>query len=72
MKDKDQKNALNEIRLLASIKNQNIIGYKEAFFDNESKTLNMVLELALQGDLQVLAEVILDSNQAENLEKAGF
>jgi NIMA (never in mitosis gene a)-related kinase len=33
MKDKDKKNALNEVRLLASIDHPNIINYKDAFFD---------------------------------------
>ena len=30
---KEQKNALNEVRILASINHPNIISYKEAFFD---------------------------------------
>ena len=30
---KDRENALNEIRILASIDHKNIIAYKEAFFD---------------------------------------
>jgi NIMA (never in mitosis gene a)-related kinase len=34
LKEKDKKNALNEIRILASIEHQNIIQYREAFFDN--------------------------------------
>ena len=33
MKEKEQKNSLNEIRLLASIKHPNIINYKQAFYD---------------------------------------
>ena len=47
---KDKKNALNEIRILASIKHQNVIVYKEAFFDEEEGTLCIVMELADSGD----------------------
>lgn len=49
---KEQENALNEVRILASLSHPNIIGYKEAFFDDESKTLNMVMEYANDGDLE--------------------
>jgi len=30
---KEKENALNEIRILASVNHKNVIGYKEAFFD---------------------------------------
>jgi len=30
---KEKENALNEIRILASINHPNVIGYKDAFFD---------------------------------------
>ena len=43
--------ALNEIRLLSSLNHPNIIGYKETFYDNPSKTLNIVMEFAEGGDL---------------------
>jgi len=49
---KEQENSLNEVRILASISHPNIIGYKEAFFDDDSKTLNMVMEYADDGDLE--------------------
>jgi NIMA (never in mitosis gene a)-related kinase 1/4/5 len=32
-------NAVNEVRILASIRHPNIIGYKEAFYDAPSKSL---------------------------------
>jgi NIMA (never in mitosis gene a)-related kinase len=48
---KERENALNEVRILASLCHPNIVGYKEAFFDEESKTLNIVMELADDGDL---------------------
>ena len=37
--EKERENALNEVRFLASIKNPNIIEYKEAFIDNKTQTL---------------------------------
>ena len=42
---------LNEIRLLYSLNHPNIIGYKEAFYDETSGKLNIVLEFADDGDL---------------------
>ena len=33
LKKKDWENALNEIRILASVNHKNVIAYKEAFFD---------------------------------------
>jgi NIMA (never in mitosis gene a)-related kinase len=36
---KEKQNALNEVRILASIKHPNIISYKEAFFDEPSGML---------------------------------
>lgn len=39
LSEKEKENALNEVRILASIKNQNIIEYKEAFVDEASQAL---------------------------------
>jgi NIMA (never in mitosis gene a)-related kinase len=36
---KEKQNALNEVRILASIKHPSIISYKEAFFDEPSGML---------------------------------
>jgi NIMA (never in mitosis gene a)-related kinase len=36
---KEKENALNEVRILASIDHPNIIGYKEAFIDSASNSL---------------------------------
>ena len=47
---KEKKNAMNEVRILASIHHPNIIEYKEAFFD-ESENLCLVMEYADNGDL---------------------
>ena len=51
LSDKEKKNALNEVRILASIKDANVISYKEAFFQEEDKALCLVMELADSGDL---------------------
>ena len=48
--------ALNEIRLLYSLNHPNIIGYKDAFYDSPSYTLNIVMEYADGGDLSKLIE----------------
>ena len=37
--EKEKENALNEVRILASIKHHNVISYKEAFIDEASSTL---------------------------------
>ena len=39
LSEKEKLNALNEVRILASIRNVNIIGYKEAFLDEVSNSL---------------------------------
>ena len=52
MPDKDRENALNEIRILASEHSEFVISYKEAFFDDTTLTLNIVMEFAAGGDIQ--------------------
>ena len=39
LSDKEKENALNEVRILASIKSPNIIAYKEAFVDEPTQSL---------------------------------
>ena len=51
LSEKERKNALNEVRLLASIKSKYVISYREAFFDEKDNTLSMVMEYADGGDL---------------------
>jgi NIMA (never in mitosis gene a)-related kinase len=53
LNEKEKQNALNEVRLLASINSDFIIKYKEAFFDSKSNTLCIVMEFADGGDLEV-------------------
>jgi len=50
--EKERENALNEVRILASIEHPNVIAYKEAFFEESSQTLCIVMEFADGGDLQ--------------------
>ena len=39
LSDKEKENALNEVRILASIKHENICAYYEAFIDEPSASL---------------------------------
>ena len=68
MSTKERENALNEVRLLASVSHTNIIGYCESFFDEDSKTLNIVMEFADDGDLEnkIQKNVKEKSNFSEN------
>ena len=46
MSEKDRENAINEVRILASIQHPNIVSYKEAFVDTSEandKTLCIVM-----------------------------
>ena len=49
--NKEIEAGLNEIRILASLSHPNIIGYKEAFYDNNTRTLNIIMEYADDGDI---------------------
>ena len=49
---KEQENSVNEVRILASINHPNVIGYKEAFWEDKTSSLNIVMEYADDGDLQ--------------------
>ena len=51
LSEKEKDNAINEVRILASIKHSNIISYKEAFIDKSSESLCIVMELVDMGDL---------------------
>ena len=49
---KEQENSVNEVRILASVNHPNVIGYKEAFWNEKESSLNIVMEYADDGDLQ--------------------
>jgi NIMA (never in mitosis gene a)-related kinase len=51
LSDKEKENALNEVRILASINNPNVVSYKEAFIDEGSSSLCLVMEYADNGDV---------------------
>lgn len=46
LKEKERANALNEVRLLASLASPYVITYKEAFFDEPLQLLCIVMEFA--------------------------
>lgn len=52
LSEKEKENALNEVRILASLSSPFIIGYKDSFFDEASSTLCVVMEYASGGDIQ--------------------
>jgi NIMA (never in mitosis gene a)-related kinase len=47
---KERENALNEVRILASISHPNVVAYKEAFIEEE-KYLCIIMDYADDGDL---------------------
>ena len=49
---KEKDNSINEVRILASLQHENIAGYKEAFFEQGTSSLCIVMEYANDGDLQ--------------------
>jgi len=51
LSEKEKQNALNEVRILASIKSTFVISYKEAFIDETESSLCIVMEYADKGDL---------------------
>ena len=48
---KEKENALNEVRILASINHPNVIGFKEGFFEDKTNSLCIVMEHADGGDM---------------------
>ena len=60
---KEKENALNEVRIMASINHPNVIGYKEAFFEDVTNTLCVVMEFADGGDM--LAMITAKKRQRE-------
>ena len=54
MNQKQIEYALNEVRLLASIRIPNVIRYEGVFFNNVTGELGIAMEYADGGDLEVL------------------
>lgn len=69
---KEKDNALNEVRLLASIDSPNIISYKSAFFEEMGSTLCILMEFADGGDLAVLIIScrVLSKRKLKNIKKS--
>ena len=51
LSEKEKENSLNEVRILASVKSNFVVGYKDSFFDEKDNTLCIVMEFADRGDL---------------------
>ena len=51
LSNKEKQNALNEVRILASVNSPYVISYKESFIDECDQTLCIVMEYADKGDL---------------------
>ena len=60
MSSKEKENALKEANFLAEIKDSNVIGYEESFYDNNTNILYLVMEYAPFGDLN---KIITDNNK---------
>lgn len=52
LSEKEKENALNEVRILASIRHPNIAGYNEAFYEDDTQCLCIIMEYCDNGDLQ--------------------
>ena len=63
LKENDQQNSVNEIRILASVSHPNIIGFKEAFWNDKNKTLNIVMEYCDDGDLETKIKLMKRNKQ---------
>jgi len=51
LSSKEKENALNEVRILASINHPNVIGFKEGFFEESTGHLCIIMEHADAGDM---------------------
>ena len=54
LSEREKQNALNEVHILASINHSNIIGYKEAFFEDSTSSLCIIMEYADGGYMMKL------------------
>uniref|UniRef100_A0A7S4QSW5 non-specific serine/threonine protein kinase n=1 Tax=Alexandrium monilatum TaxID=311494 RepID=A0A7S4QSW5_9DINO len=68
LSDKEKQNALNEVRLLASVQDKHIIAYKEAFFDDKTRCLCIVTECADGGDL--MHQIVKCQKERSHLKEA--
>jgi NIMA (never in mitosis gene a)-related kinase len=68
MDKKEIQNTLNEIRILSSIQNENICGYREAFITKNGKEMNIVMEFVGGGDLSMLISTLKKKGKKLNEE----
>lgn len=52
----ERKNAVNEVRILASLNHPNIIKFVSGMFDSNEDDLYLFMEYASEGDLSMLIE----------------
>jgi len=62
LSQKEKTNALNEVRILASVNSPYIIGYKESFIDETDQTLCIIMEYADDGDLFQKIKLYIKNN----------
>jgi NIMA (never in mitosis gene a)-related kinase len=58
---KEQQNALNEIRILASLSHPHIVQFHEAFLDESCACLCIVMEYCQKGDLSRIISTHLET-----------
>ena len=51
LNNKEKENAINEVRILASIKHPNVVQYREAFIEETSRSLCIITEFCEEGDV---------------------
>ena len=51
LSSKEKENALNEVRILASIQSPYIVSYKDAFYEEITNCLCIIMEFAEKGDI---------------------
>ena len=49
--EKERENALNEVRILASLRIPQVLSYRDSFFEADTSTLCLVMDFAEGGDL---------------------
>ena len=69
MCDYERKNAINEVRILASLDHPSIIKFVSGMFDNNEDDLYLFMEYASEGDLAALIDAAKDKKRRipENL-----
>lgn len=63
---KERENALNEVRILASLDSPYIVEYKDSFLTEDSNILYVIMEFATGGDLNN----VLNKSKPKGLEEA--